>query len=100
MPKLPRNKRCYVRIYKDEDSRTGISAAVLIKNVRPKKCGGGYYHIANAEFNGNFYLNCDGYKLRPKVEVKVWCDMPEMLVKAINKKKQMERALAGSPMLI
>lgn len=97
MPK--KSDRGYLRIYKDKDSETGFSAAVLIQNLRPKKTRSGYYHIAKTEFNANFVMNCEGFKLRPKVEVRVWCDMPKHMVDDLNKRKRMERALAGSPML-
>lgn len=99
MAKLPKNKRSYVRIFKDEDSSTLISAAVLIKNIQPSKKAGGYYHIANAQFKGGFYLNCDGYKVRPNVEVRIWCELPKNLSEQVSKNKRRERAIAKSPML-
>lgn len=95
----PRNKRSYVKIFKDPDSATGISAAILIKNVTPKKTMSGYYHIAFTKFLGNFYLNCDGVKIRPKVQAKIWCEIPKRVFAEVRKKKKLERAMNNSPML-
>ena len=93
------SRRAYLRIFKDPDSSTGISVAVLVKNVRPKITKVGRHEITEANFKANFAINCDGYKVKPNVELKVWAQLRPEIVKAINKKKKLERAMAGSPML-
>lgn len=93
------NRRAYLRIFKDLESHTGVSAAVLVKNVRPINRKDGLYELAEANFKANFAINCDGYKVRPNVELKIWAELSPLVVKNIRKRRKMERALAGSPML-
>lgn len=93
------NKRAYLRIFRDPDSSTGVSAAVLVKNVRPRRSKIGYFEIADATFKANFPINCEGYKIKPDVQLKICAQIPPYLIKEVIKKRKRERALACSPML-
>ena len=93
------NRRAYLRLFRDQDSSTGASAEVLIKNVRPRSVKIGRHEIAEAKFRANFVINVEGYKVKPEVEVKIWAQLPPETVKQIYRKRKRERALNGSPML-
>lgn len=90
----------WMRLIRDNKSHTGLSAAILLRNVRPKKRSGGRYSIARAEFDAGFVLNCDGFKVKPKVTVLIECHLNAMQAKAEKQRRINERALANSPMLM
>jgi len=88
-----------MRLFKDDDSHTGMSAAILIRNIRPKRLASGRTVIANANFTANFTLNCEGFRVKPRVKAVIECQLSEIQAKTARKKRIMDRALAGSPML-
>lgn len=88
-----------LRLVRDEDSRTGLSAAILIKNVRPHRTKNGRTVLAKANFTANFSVNCEGYKVRPRVTTLIECQLNAFQAKAARNKRQLDRAMAGSPML-
>lgn len=88
-----------LRLVRDEDSHTGMSAAILIKNVRPLRKNNGRTILAKANFTANFSVNCEGYKVRPRVTTLIECQLSPVQAKAARNKRQLDRAIAGSPML-
>lgn len=91
--------KAIMRLVRDEESHTGLSAAILIRNVRPHKSRNGRTVLANANFTANFSVNCDGYKVKPKVRAMIECQLNPLQLKSFKRKLTMERAFAGSPML-
>jgi hypothetical protein len=93
-------KSAFMRIIQDPDSDTGFSVAIMIKNVRPKKLPNGSIKLVKRNFMGCNQMDVDGYKVKPRVEVNIWCPIPVYIENNIKKKKALERAIAKSPMLI
>lgn len=96
---MSKNKTGIVRLIKDDESHTGTSAAILLRNINPIRYKNGKTVVADREFKANFSLNCDGYRVRPKVSVSIVCELSEAQSEAANKKRLIDRAMAGSPML-
>jgi hypothetical protein len=88
-----------LRVIADNDSVTGTAAAILLRNIRPKRLSNGDYRIALSEFTANFHMNCDGFKVRPKVVVSVMCNLSALQQQHIKNKKRMDAALRNSPIL-
>ena len=88
-----------LRMVIDDKSKTGVSAAILIRNIKPKRLSNGDYRIAVSSFVSAVKVDCDGYRISPKVAVSILCAMHPAHVRATNQRKRMERALADSPML-
>lgn len=83
----------------DEDSCSGISAAILLRNVRPKRLKNGDYKVVYSEFPANFHMNCEGFRVRPKVMVSVFCQLSELQSKQAKKQRELDAALRGAPIL-
>lgn len=89
-----------LRLFRDQESSTGMSAAILIRNVRPRRINkSGAYLLAESQFNANFHLNCDGEQVRPQARVLIFCHPNAKQSKAILRRRKDERLLARSPML-
>lgn len=88
-----------LRLIKDKDSNTGLSAAVLIRNIRPHRRKDGQWYITHSNFTANFSLNCDGFKVRPSVAVKIVCQPTKAIIRAAKLNRQREAARSGSPIL-
>lgn len=87
-----------LRLIPDDDSHTGMSAAILLRNVRPVKIKTGTL-IARSSFMSNFQVNCEGFRVRPKVTAIIECQLTDAQIKAARKKLILDRCMAGSPML-
>lgn len=93
-------KKNHMRIVRDPQSSTGYSAAILIKNVSPRRFSDGSYIFAERNFKSDTWMDLGGYRKRPSVHVKIFADVPKYFTESQRKKKIRDRALAGSPMLI
>ncbi len=92
--------KAILRIIKDPDSRTGVSAGIWIRHVRPVQRGpAGSYKIVDLEFKANFRLDCDGVRIRPTVKVQIVCESTPLQAELITSRKRKERVLKKSPML-
>lgn len=87
-----------LRLVPDDESHTGMSAAILLRNVRPVRIKTGTL-IARSSFLSNFQVNCEGFRVRPKVTATIECQLTDAQVKEARKRKILERCMAGSPML-
>lgn len=88
-----------LRMVIDDKSTTGVSAAILIRNIKPKRLASGDYRIAVSGFVAGLKIDCDGYRINPKVAVSILCAMHPSHIRSIRNKERMERAMANSPML-
>lgn len=97
---MRRGNKAMLRLIKDPDSSTGMSAAILIKNVRPVKLGrAGAYRLARCDFTSGFSLNCDGIKIKPRTVIEITCVPTKAQSDAAARVRRIERAFAGAPML-
>lgn len=55
--------------------------------------------LAEANFLAGFSINCEGFKVRPKVTVLVECQLNPIQAKWVQQRRRTERALAMSPEL-
>jgi hypothetical protein len=89
-----------LRLVRDEESSTGLSAAILLRNIRPgrlRECGGQL--IAKSEFDSAVRINVGGHRVRPKVVVMIYAQLNAKQLKQTRDKQRLERALARAPML-
>ena len=84
----------------DSESSTGLSAAVLIRNVKPGPLkNDGTQLIARSEFTSAVTVNLGAYRVRPKVAVIIYAELTPDQLRKSREKERTERALAGAPML-
>lgn len=88
-----------LRLVRDNDSHTGLSAAILLRGVRAKESKNGVMVLAQSEFIANMLVNCEGFRIRPRVIATVECVLNEKQKKELTRRKALERAYAGGPML-
>lgn len=90
----------HLKLIRDDDSETGLSAAILLKNVRPLKVRpDGGQQIAKSEFTANFNVTVNGMRCRPKVVVMIYAQLNEQQLKTLRDKESQERAIARAPMI-
>lgn len=89
-----------LKLIRDDESKTGLSAAILLQNVNPLKVRpDGGQQIAKSEFNANFPVTVEGFQCRPKVVVMIYAQLNEQQLKTLRDRKRLERAIAKAPML-
>lgn len=96
---MRRGNSALLKFFRDDDSHTGTSAAIMLRNVRPKQFKDGSVRVAHAEFFANFFMNVGGYRIRPRVKVLIDCQLTALQVALDRRKRIRERALAGAPLL-
>lgn len=96
---MRRGNKGLIKLIADDESVTGTAAAILLRNVRPKRMANGDYKIASSEFLANFQMNCDGFRVKPKVMVSVVCHLSELQRNHIKRRKRMEAAMRNAPIL-
>lgn len=94
------SQRAVLRILRDPRSRTGVSAAILLRHIKPNRWAkNGAYKIAAADFHASFKMTFDGREIRPHVKVVIEAPINQFMQRIILQKKKTERALARAPML-
>lgn len=76
-----------------------MSAAVLLKNIKPKRLKTGEWKIAESHFVSNIKLNCDGFVVRPEVKITIVCPLTKEQVRVARRQREEEKAKLGSPIL-
>jgi hypothetical protein len=89
-----------LKLIRDDDSSTGLSAAILLRNVRPGRLNNdGGQLIAKSEFMANFSVNLGGHRVRPRVAVMVYAQLTDEQIGKTRAKERLERAMQKAPML-
>ena len=88
-----------LRLIQDTDSQGGLSAAILIQNVRPRRRKNGDWYVTHSCFTSNVKLNCDGVLLRPEVSVHISCKPTRAMKNQAKRQRETEAARVGSPIL-
>ncbi len=88
-----------LRLIRDTDSHGGLSAAILIQNVRPRRRKNGDWYVTHSHFTANVKLNCDGFELRPEVHVSITCKPTKAMKNQAQRQRELEAARVGSPIL-
>lgn len=96
---MAKGNKGLLRLIRDEQSKSGLAAAILLRNVRPRKSQNGTMLLAHSDFTSNFAINFDGFRVKPRVIATVQCQLSQSQAESLRKRKRLDRAMAGSPML-
>lgn len=89
-----------LKLIRDDESKTGLSAAILLQNVQPLKVrSDGGQQIAKSEFTASFPVTVEGFRVRPRVVVMIYAQLNEQQLKTVRDLKSQERAIARAPMI-
>lgn len=89
-----------IRIVRDPDSKTGLSAIVMLRGVKVRgPYANGEYRLVKRTIKGRRSVPCGTQNRVPVVKIEINCPASQNEWKAILHSTRMERARARSPML-